>query len=76
MLKIVEVAKVWITSVNPNPEQKILAEYRASICDSCEHKAHNASIDLYYCGKCGCPLSKKIFSPAGPNACPDKRWEK
>lgn len=74
MNKLVEIAKAWIIAANPNPEQKLLAESRASVCDACPHKAYNETIDLHYCGLCGCPLSKKIFSPAGPDACPDKRW--
>jgi hypothetical protein len=74
MNKLVEIAKAWIIAANPNPEQKLLAESRASVCDACPHKSHNETIDLYYCGLCGCPLSKKIFSPAGPDACPSKRW--
>jgi ribosomal protein L37E len=72
--KLVEIAKAWIIAANPNPEQKLLAETRASVCDACPNKTHNETIDLHYCSLCGCPLNKKIFSPAGPNACPDKRW--
>jgi ribosomal protein L37E len=74
MNKLVEIAKAWVIAANPNPEQKLLAEQRASICDTCPHRAYNETIDLYYCGLCGCPLSKKIFSPAGPTACPGKKW--
>ena len=34
-------------------------------------------IDIHVCNLCGCPLSKKIFSPLpGEEACPDKRWKK
>ncbi len=76
MNKIIEIAKAWIAANNPSPEQKLIAESRAEICDTCPHKAHNKTIDLYYCDKCGCPLSKKIFSSAGTKACPDNRWIK
>lgn len=77
MLKLVEIAKSWIAAANPTPEQKQIAEYRASVCDVCPHKTHNATLNIYTCGLCGCPLSKKIFSPLpGEQACPDKRWEK
>jgi ribosomal protein L37E len=76
MLKLVEIAKAWIIAANPSPDEKLLAESRASVCDACPHKSYTSHLDLHYCGKCGCPLSKKIFSPAGPNACPDQRWEK
>jgi ribosomal protein L37E len=76
MLKLVEIAKAWITAANPTPEQKSIAEYRASVCDECPYKAYNERINLHYCDRCGCPLSKKIFSPVGPKACPDNRWIK
>jgi ribosomal protein L37E len=77
MLKLVEIAKAWIAASNPTSEQKEIAEYRASVCDTCPEKAYNSTIDLYYCGKCGCPLNKKIFSPLpGNQACPLSKWEK
>jgi hypothetical protein len=77
MLKIVEIAKAWITAANPTPEQKEIAEYRAGICDECPHKTHIKAANTYVCGLCGCPLNKKIFSPKpGQEACPDKRWAK
>ena len=77
MLKIVEIAKAWIAAANPTPEQQVIAEYRAAVCDECPHKQHVPHIDTYTCGKCGCPLSRKIFSPLpGEKACPDQRWKK
>lgn len=76
MLKIIEIAKAWIAAENPTPEQKEIAEHRISICEQCPHKTHNSMFDVYLCNLCGCPLSKKIFSPAGPQACPDNRWKK
>lgn len=76
MLKIVEIAKAWIAAANPTPEQQTIAEYRISICDQCPHKTHVVALNTFVCGKCGCPLSKKIFSPKpGLEACPDQRWE-
>jgi rubredoxin len=76
MLKIVEIAKAWIAAANPTPMQEYVAEHRASVCDTCPHKKYTKQIDTYTCGLCGCPLSKKIFSPLpGQEACPDKRWE-
>jgi len=76
MLKLVEIAKAWIAAANPTPEQEQIAKYRASVCDGCPHKNYNKTVDTYTCGLCGCPLSKKIFSPLpGNEACPDKRWE-
>jgi len=77
MLKLVEIAKAWIAAANPTPEQEIIAGYRISICDGCPNKKYYKHIDTHVCGLCGCPLSKKIFSPLpGEEACPDKRWKK
>jgi hypothetical protein len=80
MLKIVEIAKAWIAAANPTPEQKALAEERAAICGECPHRNNSWYVkdnkDIWTCGLCGCPLSKKLFTPAGPDACPDKRWKK
>lgn len=77
MLKITEIAKAWIASFNPTPEQKATAEYRIKVCDECPHKTYTKHLNVYTCGLCGCPLQKKIFSPKpGLEACPDKRWEK
>ena len=75
MLKLVEIAKAWIAAKNPTDEQRIIAEYRVAICDKCPYKEHNKTFDVFICNKCGCPISKKIFSPKpGDEACPDKRW--
>lgn len=76
MNKISEIFQAWVAAANPTPEQTLIAEHRSAICDVCPHKAHNKAIDLYYCGKCGCPLAGKVFSPRGPEACPDNRWIK
>jgi len=71
MNKISEIFQAWVSAANPTPEQQIIAEYRASVCDSCEHKTHIVAINSFVCGKCKCPLSKKVFSPKpGPKACP------
>jgi rubredoxin len=77
MLKLAEIAKAWIAAANPTPGQKIIAEHRASVCDTCPSKAHNKIMDFYFCSECGCPLNKKIFSPIeGSKACPLAKWEK
>ena len=76
MNKLVEIAKAWMAAANPTPEQKLIAEQRISVCDTCEHKTYTKLLDLYTCGLCGCVLSKKVFSPVGPDACPGKKWEK
>jgi uncharacterized paraquat-inducible protein A len=75
MLKLVEIAKAWITAANPTDEQKEIAEKRISICNECEFSRYNKALDFHYCGECGCPLSKKIFTHIpGPEACPKAKW--
>ncbi len=77
MNKISEIFQAWVAAAKPTPEQQSIAEYRSSICDGCEHKTYVKAIDSFICGKCGCPLSKKVFSPKpGPEACPLAKWEK
>ena len=73
MLKFVEIAKAWLAAANPTPEQQALADDRISICNKCPHRMYTKQFDVHYCGQCGCPLNKKIFSPI--NSCPDGRWE-
>ena len=68
-----------VTAVLLENQEKALAEERAAICGECPHRNNSWYVqdnkDIWTCGLCGCPLSKKIFSPAGPDACPDKRWK-
>ena len=76
MLKIVEIAKSWIVATNPTPEQEAVALYRSKVCDECPSKDYLPRFDSYICGECGCPLSKKVFSPSpGPKACPLQKWK-
>jgi ribosomal protein L37E len=77
MTKFEEIAKAWLAALNPTPSQQEIADYRIEICNGCEFKAHNQTLDFYYCNACGCPLSKKIFSPMPPDkACPKQKWDK
>jgi hypothetical protein len=74
---IKEIMIAWHRAANPTPEQKEIAEYRVSVCDTCEFKEFKTLIRSYTCGACGCPISKKIYSPSpGPEACPKAKWEK
>ena len=74
---ISEIVVAWHRAANPTPKQKETAEYRASVCDGCEHRIFKELIKNYICGACGCPLSKKVYSPKpGPEACPKGKWEK
>jgi hypothetical protein len=75
-LNFKEIFESWIISFNPSEDEKILAEKRLNICSTCEFrkeliKKNNWSL---YCGKCGCPLNKKIFSRIY-NPCPLEKWE-
>jgi hypothetical protein len=77
--KFKTIASAWIEASNPTPESKALAERRAAVCNGCEFRKKNTTlIDFYYCGLCGCPLNKKIFSPIDleKNPCPENKWDK
>jgi hypothetical protein len=74
--KISEIFQAWVAAANPTPEEQALAEYRSSICDSCDKKTHVPALNILVCSECGCPLNKKVFSPRGPEACPLAKWEK
>jgi ribosomal protein L37E len=74
---ISEIVIAWHRAANPTPEQKEIAEYRASICDMCEFKQFKTLVRTHICGACGCPISKKIYSPIpGSEACPKSKWDK
>ena len=75
MNKLSEIFQAWVAAANPTPAQKLLAEQRTAVCDTCPHKFYAKPLDIYVCDLCGCPLNKKVFSPAGKNACPGNRWE-
>lgn len=76
MNKLSEIFQAWVAAANPTPSQKLLAEQRTAVCSGCEHRSFNKTFNVDTCGLCGCPLNKKVFSPAGPNACPGNKWEK
>lgn len=72
-----EIIVAWHRAANPTPEQKEIAEYRASVCEMCEFKEFKTLVRAHVCGACGCFISKKIYSPApGPEACPKSKWDK
>ena len=77
MNKLLEIATAWITAANPTEEEKERAESRVAVCSGCEENKLSEILEYHYCGKCGCPLSKKIFSPLpGKEACPLEKWDK
>ena len=76
-MNLVNIAKSWIISFNPTPEQRELAEYRISECNTCEYAKYYTTFNMYGCEICNCPLNKKIFSPKnGKEECPKQKWLK
>jgi hypothetical protein len=73
MNKFLEIAKSWITSINPSEKQQKIADQRIAVCNTCEFRKYNDVLDYYYCQSCGCPLSGKIYSPQ-EKPCPEKKW--
>ena len=72
---ISEIVKAWVTAANPNDVQRELAEERLDICMKCEFRKeviHNKEWSAL-CGKCGCPISKKIFTDQY-GSCPLNKW--
>ena len=75
-MDFLEIINAWKIAYNPTPRQLKLANLRGEVCNSCPSKqviTKNLEIGTI-CGECGCPLSKKIFSPKY-NTCPLKKWE-
>lgn len=72
---VIEIFNAWVTSLNPTEIQKQLAEKRLKICMSCKMKKeiiHNKKWSAI-CGKCGCPIEKKIFTDQF-GSCPLSLW--
>ena len=72
-LDLKKISKAWFDSWFGGPEQKLLAEKRLKICNSCPERTEYIKGFPTICGKCGCPLSKKIFTGTF-NDCPLKKW--
>jgi hypothetical protein len=70
---ISEIVGAWITSFNPDENEKKLAENRYSICFTCPNRVKKLGIEV--CNKCGCPLSKKIFTQKLNDSCPLGKWD-
>jgi hypothetical protein len=70
-----EIAKSWLIAAHPTPLQEEIAQKRYHTCLQCEHYNPSRAITHdEYCEDCGCPLSKKIFSPKY-NACDQGNWQ-
>jgi len=73
--KLMEIAVAWKRAFQSTDSQQSVAEQRLSICEGCEHKTFRKLTRTFVCGACGCPLSKKVYSPRpGPEACPEAKW--
>jgi hypothetical protein len=71
-----EIFKAWKASIKPTPKQEEHAQKRLDICLGCDFRKEVLKGVKWsaYCGDCGCPINKKIFSPIF-NACTQKKWE-
>ena len=67
-----EIIKAWWIAENPTEEQSIIAEQRLEVCINCEYNENSLLFNMK-CSKCGCPISKKIFSPK-KGSCPIGKW--
>lgn len=71
----IEIFKAWVIAANPSKEQKELAEARMNICLKCDFRKeiiHNKKWSTI-CGRCGCPLQKKVFTDEY-GTCPLQKW--
>jgi hypothetical protein len=70
-----EIFDAWKVSFKPAPWQEELANKRLDVCLKCEFRKEKIKGLKWsaLCGKCGCPLSKKVFSPLY-DPCPLKKW--
>lgn len=73
MNKITEIFKAWVSAANPTKAELELAAKRHSICLECKWIRDSFIFDTK-CGECGCPISKKIFSPS-KGACRIGKWD-
>ena len=76
MIDYKEIFKAWKASFKPTTTQEELAKKRLSICLGCEHRKEVLKGVEWsaVCGKCGCPLNKKIFSKTY-SECPLGKWK-
>ncbi len=70
----IDIVRAWWIAANPTPEQSELAQKRLNICKSCDSMVDSVVFDKK-CGECGCPIGKKIFTPA-LGTCDLHKWDK
>lgn len=71
-MDIVDIIKAWGASYFATDVQKQRANERLEICNSCDFIKETAIGPI--CGKCTCPIGKKVFS-FNFNDCPEKKWK-
>lgn len=73
-MKITEIISAWVESFNPSKKSKELAERRVLICEECPSLKKIFDKEwAAYCGECGCPIQKKIYTNS-ENPCPLGKW--
>lgn len=75
MINFKDIFDSWVSSINPSEKDLKRAEDRYSICIECDLKREiikNKKWTLY-CGACGCPIRKKIYSNV-ISPCPKGKW--
>ena len=75
MIDYKEIIQAWMKSKNPTEKEQELAEKRLDICLGCDYRREVLKGIKWsaYCGDCGCPLQKKVYSNIF-NACTQKKW--
>lgn len=76
MINFKEIFIAWKTSLRPSEFQAKVAKDRLNICTKCDFKKEIFEKREWsaICGKCGCPLEKKIFSQE-ISPCPMGYWK-
>lgn len=64
MIDYKEIFDSWKNSFNPTAAQEELAQKRLDVCLNCDFRKEALKGVKWsaYCGDCGCPLNKKVFS--------------
>ena len=76
MIDYKEIFEAWKISFNPTNLQEELAKKRLGVCLGCNFRKEVLKGVQWsaYCGDCGCPLNKKVFSK-NFNPCTQKKWQ-
>lgn len=70
------ISQAWFDSYFGTNEQKLLAQERLKVCETCPSKKELFKNQKWsvICGECGCPINKKIFSK-NIKECPLDKWK-